>query len=235
METIEVERAEGHRHHHPEPAGEEERHQRADVGRAAGDVPRHRRPRRRPRRRAHRRRWRVLLGRRPERRERRRRASAATSGTPCATSATSCLALHRMPQPVIAKVGGVAAGAGCNMALGCDLIVASDEARFSEIFARRGLSIDFGGSWLLPRLVGLHRAKELALLRRHHLGQGGRGHGAREPGRARRRARRLRRRLGQRAWPPGRRSPWPRPSGCSTTASRSRWSRRSRTRAGPRR
>ncbi len=75
-----------------------------------------------------------------------------------------CLALARMPQPVIAKVGGVAAGAGCNMALGCDLIVASDEARFSEIFARRGLSIDFGGSWLLPRLVGLHRAKELALL-----------------------------------------------------------------------
>ena len=75
-----------------------------------------------------------------------------------------CLALAGMPQPVIAKVGGVAAGAGCNMALGCDLIVASDEARFSEIFARRGLSIDFGGSWLLPRLVGLHRAKELALL-----------------------------------------------------------------------
>jgi 2-(1,2-epoxy-1,2-dihydrophenyl)acetyl-CoA isomerase len=74
-----------------------------------------------------------------------------------------CLALHRIPQPTIAKVGGVAAGAGCNVALGCDLIVASDEARFSEIFARRGLSIDFGGSWLLPRLVGLHRAKELAL------------------------------------------------------------------------
>lgn len=74
-----------------------------------------------------------------------------------------CLALRRLPQPTIAKVGGVAVGAGCNMALGCDLIVASDEARFSEIFARRGLSIDFGGSWLLPRLVGLHRAKELAL------------------------------------------------------------------------
>jgi enoyl-CoA hydratase/carnithine racemase len=73
------------------------------------------------------------------------------------------LALQRLPQPVIAKVGGVAAGAGCNLALGCDLIVASDEARFSEIFARRGLSIDFGGSWVLPRLVGLHRAKELAL------------------------------------------------------------------------
>jgi enoyl-CoA hydratase/carnithine racemase len=74
------------------------------------------------------------------------------------------LALHRLPKPTIAKVDGVAAGAGCNMALGCDLIVASDEARFCEIFARRGLSIDFGGSWLLPRLVGLHRAKELALL-----------------------------------------------------------------------
>lgn len=74
------------------------------------------------------------------------------------------LALHRIPKPTIAKVNGVAAGAGCNMALGCDLVVASEEARFSEIFARRGLSIDFGGSWLLPRLVGLHRAKELTLL-----------------------------------------------------------------------
>ena len=72
------------------------------------------------------------------------------------------LALHRLPKPTIAKVGGVAAGAGCNMALGCDLVVASDEARFSEIFARRGLSLDFGGSWLLPRLIGLHKAKELA-------------------------------------------------------------------------
>jgi enoyl-CoA hydratase/carnithine racemase len=77
--------------------------------------------------------------------------------------ADCALSLHRLAKPTIAKVGGVAAGAGCNLALGCDLIVASDEARFSEIFARRGLSIDFGGSWLLPRLVGLHKAKELAL------------------------------------------------------------------------
>ncbi len=76
----------------------------------------------------------------------------------------AALALHRMPKPTIAKVNGVAVGAGCNLALGCDLIVASDEARFSEIFARRGLTIDFGGSWILPRLVGMHRAKELALL-----------------------------------------------------------------------
>jgi enoyl-CoA hydratase/carnithine racemase len=72
------------------------------------------------------------------------------------------LALHRIPKPVIAKVNGVAVGAGLNLALGCDLIVASEQARFSEIFARRGLTIDFGGSWLLPRLVGMHRAKELA-------------------------------------------------------------------------
>ena len=56
----------------------------------------------------------------------------------------------------------MAVGAGCNMALVCDLVVASENARFSEIFARRGLSLDFGGSWVLPRRIGLHRAKELA-------------------------------------------------------------------------
>ncbi|MCU1396735.1 MAG: Enoyl-CoA hydratase [Ilumatobacteraceae bacterium] len=72
------------------------------------------------------------------------------------------LALHRLPQPTIAKVRGVAVGAGCNLALGCDLVVASETARFSEIFSRRGLSLDFGGSWVLPRRVGLHVAKELA-------------------------------------------------------------------------
>ena len=71
------------------------------------------------------------------------------------------LALARLPQPVIAKVRGVAVGAGLNMALGCDLVVASENARFSEIFAKRGLSIDFGGSWILPRRIGLHKAKEL--------------------------------------------------------------------------
>ena len=71
-------------------------------------------------------------------------------------------ALYSIMVPVIAKVNGVAAGAGMNLALACDLIVASDQARFSEIFARRGLSVDFGGTWILPRLIGLHRAKELA-------------------------------------------------------------------------
>jgi 2-(1,2-epoxy-1,2-dihydrophenyl)acetyl-CoA isomerase len=74
----------------------------------------------------------------------------------------ACLALQRIPQPTIAKVRGVAVGAGCNMALICDLVVASDNARFSEIFSKRGLSVDFGGTWVLPRLVGMHRAKELA-------------------------------------------------------------------------
>lgn len=74
----------------------------------------------------------------------------------------AALALHCIPKPVIAKVDGVAVGAGCNLALGCDLVVASDRARFSQIFAKRGLSIDFGGSWLLPRRIGLHKAKELA-------------------------------------------------------------------------
>lgn len=72
-------------------------------------------------------------------------------------------ALHDLPQPVIAKVGGVAAGIGMNIALACDLVVASDEARFSEIFVKRGLSLDGAGSWLLPRIVGIHKAKELAL------------------------------------------------------------------------
>jgi 2-(1,2-epoxy-1,2-dihydrophenyl)acetyl-CoA isomerase len=73
------------------------------------------------------------------------------------------LAWHQLPQPTIAKVAGVCVGAGMNLALGSDLVVAADDARFSEIFARRGLSIDGGGAWVLPRLIGLHKAKELAL------------------------------------------------------------------------
>jgi 2-(1,2-epoxy-1,2-dihydrophenyl)acetyl-CoA isomerase len=75
----------------------------------------------------------------------------------------AALALHRLTKPTIAAVDGVAVGAGMNLALGCDVVVATDRARFSEIFVRRGLTVDFGGSWLLPRIVGLQRAKELAL------------------------------------------------------------------------
>lgn len=74
------------------------------------------------------------------------------------------MALHDLPMPVVAKVEGVAVGAGWNLALGCDLVAASTTARFSQIFSRRGLSLDFGGSWLLPRIVGLQQAKRIALL-----------------------------------------------------------------------
>src|SRR3954464_7219931 len=76
----------------------------------------------------------------------------------------SAAALRAITKPTIAKVNGVAAGAGLSLALGCDLVVASDAARFSAIFVQRGLSIDYGGSWLLPRLIGMHKAKELAFL-----------------------------------------------------------------------
>jgi 2-(1,2-epoxy-1,2-dihydrophenyl)acetyl-CoA isomerase len=72
-------------------------------------------------------------------------------------------ALHRITKPTIAAVGGIAAGAGMNLALGCDMVVASTAARFAELFVRRGLTVDFGGTWLLPRIVGPQRAKELAL------------------------------------------------------------------------
>lgn len=74
------------------------------------------------------------------------------------------VALYEMPKPVVARVDGVAVGAGCNLALGCDLVVATPRSRFSEIFVRRGLSLDFGGAWLLPRIVGMQQAKRLALL-----------------------------------------------------------------------
>ena len=72
------------------------------------------------------------------------------------------LALHGITKPTIAKVDGFAVGAGLSLALGCDLVVASDRAKFSAIFARRALSLDMGASWLLPRVVGMAKAKELA-------------------------------------------------------------------------
>jgi 2-(1,2-epoxy-1,2-dihydrophenyl)acetyl-CoA isomerase len=68
------------------------------------------------------------------------------------------------PKPTIAKVTGVAAGSGCNIAFGCDLIVASTDATFAELFVKRGLVVDFGGTWALTRLLPLTKAKELALL-----------------------------------------------------------------------
>ena len=71
------------------------------------------------------------------------------------------LRLVDFPRPTIAMVDGYAVGAGCNLALCCDLIVASDRAKFGELFWKIGLVPDGGGTWLLPRLVGLARAKEL--------------------------------------------------------------------------
>jgi 2-(1,2-epoxy-1,2-dihydrophenyl)acetyl-CoA isomerase len=74
------------------------------------------------------------------------------------------LALHNLPMPVIAAVNGVAAGAGANIALACDLVIAARSARFIQAFAKLGLVPDSGGTWTLPRLVGNARALGLTLL-----------------------------------------------------------------------
>jgi 2-(1,2-epoxy-1,2-dihydrophenyl)acetyl-CoA isomerase len=72
--------------------------------------------------------------------------------------------LRTLPFPVIAAVNGVAAGAGCNVALACDIVIAARSANFIQSFARIGLIPDAGGTWLLPRLVGPARARALAML-----------------------------------------------------------------------
>lgn len=71
------------------------------------------------------------------------------------------LMLQKMEKPVIAAVNGVAAGAGMDLAMACDIRMASERARFTEVFVRAGLMNDMGGSWLLPRIVGLGKALEL--------------------------------------------------------------------------
>ena len=89
--------------------------------------------------------------------------SAADTAARMRLITRAATALHRITKPTIAAVDGVAVGAGMNMAIGCDIVVATERARFAEIFVKRGLTLDFGGTWLLPRLVGLARARELAL------------------------------------------------------------------------
>jgi 2-(1,2-epoxy-1,2-dihydrophenyl)acetyl-CoA isomerase len=71
-------------------------------------------------------------------------------------------AIRNMPKPVICKLNGVAAGAGCSLALACDIIIASEKATMIEIFINIALVLDSGSSYFLPRTVGYHRAFELA-------------------------------------------------------------------------
>jgi len=71
-------------------------------------------------------------------------------------------AIRNMPKPVICKLNGVAAGAGCSLALACDVIIASEAATMIEIFVNIALVLDSGSSYFLPRTIGYHRAFELA-------------------------------------------------------------------------
>jgi 2-(1,2-epoxy-1,2-dihydrophenyl)acetyl-CoA isomerase len=70
-------------------------------------------------------------------------------------------ALWDLEKPIIAAVNGVAAGLGAHLAYACDLVIAAEDARFIEVFVRRGIALDAGGGFLLPRHLGLHKAKEL--------------------------------------------------------------------------
>lgn len=74
------------------------------------------------------------------------------------------LAIKNLPKPVVAQVHGFCAGAGFNLALACDLVVAAEDAQFMMSFVQVGLISDGGGLYFLPRLVGVHRAKELLFL-----------------------------------------------------------------------
>ena len=72
--------------------------------------------------------------------------------------------IHNMEVPVVCAVNGVAAGAGANIALACDIVIAAESASFIQAFCRLGLVPDAGGTWALPRLVGMAKAKALSML-----------------------------------------------------------------------
>lgn len=74
------------------------------------------------------------------------------------------LALRRLPKPVVCAVNGIAAGAGANLALACDIVLAAEEATFLQAFVKIGLVPDTGGTWTLPRLIGSAQAAALMLL-----------------------------------------------------------------------
>jgi 2-(1,2-epoxy-1,2-dihydrophenyl)acetyl-CoA isomerase len=98
------------------------------------------------------------------------RTVSADSGTPDLSRSLSegynpfILALVEMEMPTLCAVNGVAAGAGANMALACDIVLAARSAKFLQAFAKIGLIPDSGGSYFLPRLLGLPRARALAML-----------------------------------------------------------------------
>ena len=73
-------------------------------------------------------------------------------------------AMRKLPKPIVCAVNGAAAGAGANMALACDIVLAAKSATFLQAFARIGLVPDAGGTWILPRLVGDARARALMML-----------------------------------------------------------------------
>lgn len=72
--------------------------------------------------------------------------------------------MRELPKPIVGRINGVAAGAGCSLALACDIIVADESAKFTEVFVNIGLVLDSGSSYFLPRVVGSTKAFELATM-----------------------------------------------------------------------